>query len=322
MSDAPLDFDKLVADVQTTEHPRWVEAFNKLAEVIDSGRAPDTLGDRLAPLAERKEGWIRERGIRLLAALKKEAVLPVLEAHAADAEPEVRAAVEDVAEDLGEAGRPLLRQLVKDSDLAVRFWAAAALAEAQIGDGYEVLVEGLATTATRFEALQGLRRLGDRRAEPSVRKVMGKWFLPALDRVAGEGVLASFGDAGAKERLVKELTRRRSDVRGLAMEMVGEMKLSEGLPVLEAVAKDPGDDHRGAAVMALGSTRDDRYLERLAGLLRDTALDPDLRADAAWALHLLGTEAAQAVLKEAAASEKHATVAEELRYALEAGPRR
>lgn len=314
------NLDTLLADLSAPRFEKRWTAFNALLERIHGGSDAevDALCARLQPLLKSKDSNVRARTLELLGAGQGEKAIPLLFEHASDADPEVRASVEDVAEELGEPGRPLLRKLVGDPEFGVRFWAAVALSEAGEAAGYDVLVEGLSTQYTRFEALQGLRRLGDRRAEAPVRKVFGKWFLPALDRIAAAGVLASFGDAEAKERLLKELGRRRSDVRGLAMEVVGELKLPEAAAALEAIFRDPDDPDRGSAAIALGAMRQEGRLEEFVARLRDESAEVEVRCDLAWALQRLGTEAARAALKDAALATKNEDVLAEIREALAA----
>ncbi|MBI5547333.1 MAG: HEAT repeat domain-containing protein [Deltaproteobacteria bacterium] len=307
--------DTLIGDLQSSRFERRAKALNALGAMVSARTAPAALAPRLTPLAGHADPGIRAAALSLLGALDGLEVLPLLEAHAGDPEPEVRAVVEDAAEELGEAGRPLLKKLVKDSDFGVRFWAAAALSTQHEPEGFPVLVEGLAPSATRFEALQGLRRLGDRRAEEPVRKVLGKWFLAAIDRVAAAGVLASFGDEPSKALLLKEL-QRRGDVRGLAMEIAGELGLAEAVPVLEAVFKDKSDDYRGSAAMGLASMKQERFFVDFVALLRDESATADVRGDAAWALRLLDTSASRQALQEAEGSVRVAEVADAIREAL------
>jgi HEAT repeat protein len=268
------------------------------------------------PLADHADARVRTRAITILAVAMGVSVLPILEAHLRDPDPAVRAAIEDAAEDVGEPGRGLLKRLVADSDFGVRFWAAVTLSELGDGDGLKVLVEGLAAPNTRFESLQGLFRLRDRSAEVPVRHLLTKWFLPAIDRVAALGVLARLGDAPARKTLQDEIERRKSDVRGLAIEIAGDLPLDDAVPTLERILADKKDPMRGAAAVALGRMGVRRVSTELARLLADEAEDADLRASAAEGLGALGTAEAREALQKAAESVKDAEVKDAVNEAL------
>lgn len=314
--------EALVADLGSTKVERRAKAWTAVWGLIDERKDPAAL-ERLASLLEPRatgaDATARAQALQMIGTIRGEAALRLLETHVADPAPEVRAAVGDVAEDLGEAGKPLLRRLVADPDFGVRFWAAVSLSEQGEAGGYDALVEGLAGSETRFEALQGLRRLGDPRAEPAVRKVLDKWLLDPIDRVAALGALARLGDRPSAEALVKELERRRADVRGLAMQIAGELNLAEALPALERLFRDKAADARGAAAMGLGATRQERYVTELSAVLLDEQEGPDLRGDVAWALQLSGGEAALKALREAEPRITRDDVRQAVREALRAG---
>jgi HEAT repeat protein len=312
--------DSLLADLQASRYEKRVQAFNAISELLLKGEGDPRVGpllQRLRLLDTHPDGGVRAHVLSLVGLAEGDRSLALLEAHALDAEPEVRAAIEDVAEDIGEPARPLLKRLSKDADFGVRFWAAVALSEMGDAEGYEVLVEGLATSQTRFEALQGMRRLGDKRAEAPVRKVFGRWMLPAIDKVAAAGVLTRLGDPAAKDALLKEMQRKRSDVRGLAMEIAGELKVAEAVPILEAVFRDQLDEYRGSAAMGLGSMKQERFTRDFESVLRDEAQTEDLRGDVAWALQLLGTDDALRALKDASTAVKDDRVREDIHHALQ-----
>lgn len=294
--------EKLVADLTSSRTDKRNAAVSALFEAIEAGTETEAL-DRMAtmvePMAEAKLSWDRALAIHLVGRVRLERAVPLLEKHLTDPDSEVRAAVEDIAEDLGVAGKPILKKLAKDEDFGVRFWAAATLSETGDAAGVDALLEGLKVSGTRFEALQGLRRLGDRRGEPAAHKILKKWFLAPIDRVAALGFLASMGDAEAKKRLVEEIGKKRSDGRGLAMQIAGEIKLGEAVPVLEAIFRDPADPQRGSAAMALGEMKLEKLLPELVSMLSDETQSNDLRGDVAWALHLNGSEQALKALRDA-----------------------
>lgn len=294
--------EKLVADLTSSRTDKRNAAVAELFTAIEAGEETDaleTLASMVEPMAEAKLPWDRALAIHLVGRVRMERAVPLLEKHLTDPDSEVRAAVEDVAEDLGEAGKPILKKLVKDEDFGVRFWAAATLSETGDADGVDVLLEGLKISGTRFEALQGLRRLGDRRGEPAAYQILKKWFLAPIDRVAALGFLAARGAPDARAKLVEEIGKRRSDARILAMQIAGELKLVDALPALEGVFHDPADPHRGSAAMALGEMRMEKHLPELAALVADEKQSNDLRGDVAWALHLNGSDQALQALRDA-----------------------
>jgi HEAT repeat protein len=312
--------ESLVADLTSSRTDKRNAAVSALFEAIEARQETDALeklAKMLEPMASGKLSWDRALAIHAIGRVRLEQAVPLLEKHLGDPDSEVRAAVEDIAEDIGEAGKPLLKKLVKDPDFGVRFWAAATLSETGDAEGVEVLIEGMSTSGTRFEALQGLRRLGDRRGEPAARKVLGKWFLAAIDRVAALGLLAAVGDPDAKKKLVEEIGKRRSDGRGLAMQIAGEIKLAEAVPVLEAIFRDREDPHRGSAAMALGEMKLEKFLPELTAMLLNDQETADLRGDVAWALHLNGTEPALAALREAGSKATGEELKKDLQHAID-----
>ena len=101
------------------------------------------------------------------------------------------------------------------------------------------------------------------------------------------------------------------------MEVAGELGLAEAFPVLDAIFRDEADDYRGSAAMGLGSGKQEKYLPELSRLLIDEKQGADLRGDVAWALQLMGSEAALQALREAEAKVADADVREDVRRALE-----
>jgi len=302
----------LVSDL-VSSGDRALRAEAALLELVHQGKDVPAIVEGVRPLADHADARVRTRAIMVLSEALGASVLPILEAHLSDLDGGVRAAIEDAAEDIGEAGRGLLKRLVADSDMGVRFWAAVTLSEAGDADGSKVLVEGLQSSYTRFEALQGLFRLGEKSAEEPVRRIMKKWFLPAIDRVAAAGLLAKLGDMPARKLLLEEIARRKSDVRGLAIAFAGDLPLSEAVPTLEKILSDKKDPMRGAAAVALGRMKVERLTGELARILGDEAEDVDMRASAAEGLGALGTPEATQALNNALTSVKDA----ELRQAIE-----
>ena len=151
---------------------------------------------------------------------------------------------------------PLLRVALRDEDAEVRANAAAGLAEAphepETIDALARLLDGEKQPEPRFEAAYALAQHGDKRAtlvlheflrdegraydaagalgqladprsiEP-LRRLLGRWFAPALVKVRAAHALVHLGEAAGREYLEKAAGRRREDVSGLAKECLDEL---------------------------------------------------------------------------------------------------
>ena len=315
MSEPNASVAQLVEDLHVTGD-RGVRAETALLDLANEKKDLEAIVAGVKPLADHADARVRSRAIAVLAVAMGDAVLPVLDAHLNDPDSGVRAAVEDAAEDIGAAGRALLKKLVADPDFGVRFWAAVTMSELGDGVGLKVLLEGLASSNTRFESLQGLFRLGDQSAKEPVNHILTKWFLPAIDRVAALGVLARLGDPAARKTLADEIERKKSDVRGLAIEIAGDLPLDDAVPALDRILADRKDPMRGAAAVALGRMKVTRVCKELSRVLADDAEDADMRANAAEGLGALASVEARQALSTAAASVQDAEVKEAIAEAL------
>lgn len=314
MSDA---IQAAIRDLLSGRPDRQERADRTLHRLVADPAESDSLVEQLLPLADHGSSQVRLVALQAVAAARGALALPLLEAHACDADSEVRAAIEDAAEALGEPARPLLTRFLGDEELVVRFWAATALAEVGDGAALAVLIEGLAHSSTRFEALHALRVLGDPRCEAPVREILRKGSLAPTERVAAAGVLARLGDAGGRSVLVEEASKRRSEGRGLAIELVAELGIAQAAPSLEAALHDRGDPFRGAAAVALGRLKIERAAAQLGSIVGDEGDDSDVRAQAVEGLATLGTEVARTALREAAPRVRDAEIRSAIDDALE-----
>jgi len=308
---APLD--AAIEDLLSGNPARQAHADSELHRLAGDASLRHALLEKLTPLVDHDSTQVRLVALQVVASVLGEQALPMLEAHAGDPDSEVRAAVEDAAEELGPAAKSLLSRFLEDPEFVVRFWAASALAETGEAAAFPVLVEGLDESSTRFEALYALRALADPRALEPARHIFAKWGIAPTERAAAAGVLARLGDAEGKAYLVAELDRKRSHARGLAVELCGDLKLTEAAEALERILHDRQDLMRGAAAISLGRMKVARLVPELSALLADANEDPDLRADFAEALAAMGGDEAGKAISAAIASAKEP----ELREALE-----
>lgn len=204
-----------------------------------------------------------------------------------------------------DAIRDAFLEKLRDPDRLVRVAAAVALAVAGDAESVPVLLDGLASRRTRFDALIALRDVAGRAPqqreaiEKAVRGIYGGLFTNRFDRLAAAVVLAALGDGEAADYVVARARKGRLD-RPIAIEWMGELRIPEGEAVLLAVARDRRDPFRGAALRGLGAYGAREALQLCAEALGDESEDPDVRCDAAEGLLLLGSEAAHEALQSAA----------------------
>lgn len=197
-----------------------------------------------------------------------------------------------------------LADKLDDEDRLVRVAAAMALAIAKDTRSVPVLLDGIGSRRSRFDALFALRHVapsdGERRdrIERGARAVFSGFLTSRFDRVAAAGVLATLGDERAGRYLLERARKGRLD-RPLAIELVGELPIPGGEDLLASIAADRADPFRGAALRGLGSSGAERAYEACRAALADEAEDADVRCDAAEGLLLLGGDRAERALIEA-----------------------
>jgi HEAT repeat protein len=238
-----------------------------------------------------KVSGVRRTGVALAALmLDKNESEGLLAARLSDEAEEVRM---EAAGQLADLATPTIRAslaaALNDTSFAVRFEAARGMAAVHHGAGLDVLVEALEHAHLRYRALGALAELGDARAQPAVRKLYERWFLPYFDRTQAAGALVKLGDASAAAHLLERTKRRRwgfSADRPMAIELCGEVKVPGALERLTELLRDKGDSEacRGAAARGLGRLGDARAVAPLAEVLEDAASSDDLKLDAAEGL--------------------------------------
>ncbi|MBJ6766108.1 HEAT repeat domain-containing protein, partial [Myxococcaceae bacterium JPH2] len=185
--------------------------------------------------------------------------------------------------------RGALAGMLEDDLPQVRFEAARGIAALKHPAGLDVLLAALDEEALRFRALGALAELEDARALPAVKRLFGKWLLPAFDKTQAAGVLAKLGDPEGATWLLERTRRGRWTAdRALAVELCGELRVPGALERLKAILDDGKDAARGAAARGLGRLGDAQALPWLLVLLEDRGATEDLRLDAADGVWRLG----------------------------------
>jgi len=207
-----------------------------------------SIGDASAaePLARALRGGRPE--LRLQAAIALPLVDPAgtlepLQRALDDEDAEVRAAAAAALGDLKqEPSRERLAKLsATDPELTVRLEAAAALA--RLGDrrGTAVLVPLLDDRDYGLLAAEHLFRCPDPSAAEALRKVSTRWLAPPLLKVWALGALARLGEEAARRALVDLLQSKAETVRGLTIQVLGEIDQPWSRNTLKSLLAPPVD---------------------------------------------------------------------------------
>lgn len=204
---------------------------------------------------------------------------------AEDEVPEVRHEALAALGDLeAHAAREVLARHLDDPDAEAAFEAAFALASLKDPRGRVRLERELPRARRRLDACEGLRRLGDPAAEPALRGVLGRWFLPWADRLSVWAALYAVGASDAADQLLASTRARRREERTHALALLGMLRVEAGRARLEAVARDPQDPLRDTAVRALGELGAQASAAVLQAILHAPDTPPELAEDVRAAL--------------------------------------
>ncbi len=294
--------DGALQDLVSGKLKSQVQAQQWLLEQAEQESSQALVADRVEGHLTHPDSQVRGTAYLVLATARGEAALPLLAPRAADPVSGARCALAEAGGIIGQPARALLRGLCQDPVFAVRLEAALGLAELADGSGLDALVQGLEGPGLRFETLSALRMLADERALVPVRRFFKRIFLSGWERVAAAGVLARLGDHEGRAFLIDKIARGKGDELGLAIEIAGDLKLTESSADLQRVATGPSCLFRGAALRALGMLGDEATLDLLARALRDEGEDPAVRMDAAEGLMHQGSPRARALLEEASSA--------------------
>lgn len=272
------------------------------AELLELSHLP-SLSAELRPhvlrLLASDEAQLRAAGARAIAALGPAPDLQsLLEKAARDADVAVRREAMRALGGLEErAVLPALHTGLRDADDQVRFDAAIGLSALADKSGVEVLLANVDDKHRRFFALGALMRLAEERGREPARRVLTKrFFISEFERAQAAGLLAKLGDDEGRRYLLDRVGRKRADDRGLAMELCGELKLTEALPALRTAMADKRELFRGTAARSLGLLRDADSTAALVAMARDTSEDLGVRCDAMEGLMFLRTPDALSAL--------------------------
>jgi HEAT repeat protein len=154
----------------------------------------------------------------------------------ADRDAEVRASAAAALGDLGDTS--VIEALVAcldDVEVQVRMEAGIALS--RLGDerGRERLVQFLGDQQYGLLAAEQLFRHPGAWAAPALRQVLQRWLAPKLLKVWAAAALARLGDAEGRRVLLAMLRERNEMVRGLTLQLLGELGEPWGREALEAL---------------------------------------------------------------------------------------
>jgi HEAT repeat protein len=300
------DCDRAILEFESSRSPEArLNAARLLFELAtDSDARPHELTGIAPQLLDDVDERIRHIGVDLAPRVfPPEEAEALLARRVQDPSDSVRLeAVGQLADLARPSTRTLLAAALEDPDFNVRFEAARGMAALHDSAGLEVLIEALQRSALRFRALGALAELGDARALPAIRRVHRRWIVSAFDRCQAAGAMARLGDAEGASWLLQRTRRYGGVDRGLAVELLGEVKADGAWERLRELLLDPSDPSRGAAARGLGRLGDVRASTDLVRILEAADLPIELRMDAAEGLCLLGDAASRARVEAAAES--------------------
>lgn len=222
-----------------------------------------------------------------LAAANSRAMEEVLARVAGDAEPLMRARIQEVFDHLGFFARRL--KLLR----SIRPRRAAYSAELLGNLGDERAVPGLARLLASRNyrvadaALYALGKIGTQESLSEITKILDHPTRWTQDRIAA--AVEAVGTR-ATNLLIRNLEEGTPQTRTLSAEILAKVGGEEALPALRAALRDPHTDVRARAAAALGRLRDRDSREPLLAALEDARWE--VRSQAAKALGELEDPAA------------------------------
>jgi HEAT repeat protein len=282
------------AALRDAEHVRADVRLASLADLKRHARGGDdsAVAALVARLARDPEPQVRAGAALALADIDAKEELPVLLAASADVDPGVRqmalVGVGELADpEHAEACAAATRGLV-DALPAVRYQAVVALARLRGDASLEALLVGTrdADPEVRHVALRVAEEVFGGRAPERVPLALLQRARGALRddnygvQLAAAILLSVLGDASGRKRLIEVVNDRRriphAEDESIAVELCGELKLSEATPGLERRAfgvlggRTPASWHARVALAELGHPRAKSVILRgLAAWSRD-----------------------------------------------------
>ena len=203
------------------------------------------IGDpRALPALERAlrrdEPDVRFQAVASLARLGGADAVDALARLVDDADPEVRAHLADALGSIEDAAAVApLTELLADEEGIVRTAAAIGLARCGDDGGADELVLALNDKERCFEAAWALGELEVEAAREPLARLAAALFKPLAIKAAAAAALVRIGDPRGEPALRKVLLALRSDARGYAAQMAGELRLASFAPDLAKLAKRP-----------------------------------------------------------------------------------
>lgn len=266
------------------------DVMARQAAVMALGRIGDP--QAVLPLIEAlREGPpdVRFQAVTSLVELADPRALPALLGALEDRDAEVRATAAAAVGDLkAHEGADAVALLLKDPDPRVSLEAAYALSRLGDDRGLDTLCRRATHRDFGFLACEALGRLGNPEARQALERAWKGFFVHPLTRVRAAASLLQLGEVAPRETLIVQSRSRRSEVRGLALELLGELGGAWALDALLAGLKGRSPD---AAARGLGALGDPSAVNALRSARTRAEADPELAADIDEALRRLEANA-------------------------------
>jgi len=173
-----------------------------------------------------------------------------------DADAEVRASAAAALGDLGDGhAADDLCELLDDTDVAVRLEAAVALSKLDDSRGQQALARFLDDRDYGLLAAEQIFRRPDAASAAVLNEVLDRWLAPRIQKVWAAAALVRLGDERGREVLIAALDSRKETVRGLTLQLLGELGDSWCQKALETFEKTAGPEWKEEIAAALEQAR-------------------------------------------------------------------
>lgn len=173
---------------------------------------------------------------------------------------------------------------LQDEDEQTRFEVAFALATLGDASGLSILLEATDSSTRRFDALEGIRRLGDDRALEVLRPLTQRFLLGWPERLTVYATMYHLGETSAAAFLIERAQSKRLTERRLAIGLIATHGVSEAAPTLLQMVEDASHSCRIDAIHALAELKDKGLLPLLQKIIDDNTTSEALRGEAKDAL--------------------------------------
>lgn len=229
----------LIDVVEGDGHPMPRQAAVIALGMIGEPQATDALVEAL----ESAPPDVRFQAATSLVQVNPKAAKGPLRRALKDEDPEVRGAAIAALGDLGDPkSANAVARLLDDPEKGIRMEAAVTLSRLGDGRGTGLLATALSDRKQCYLAAEHLYLRPDPEARAALEVALGRWLTPALLKVWAAGALHKLGHEGAREQLLELLVSRRSMVKGLAIEVLGELAEPWAHDALRQLAAGPGGD--------------------------------------------------------------------------------